>query len=248
MIRFFGGAVLAIGMGAFFASAPASAEQVPAEPALFVVQDVNRDTVPAGTPAAFWAAFGDSPRNEASREVDGQDVLFVPLILIALGDDMFALISTGASDCGGPCSGFNSVHYLHRMGADYHVTGEWMDVGATGRFGNPAFRWGQSDAIAASPVLYTEGGGTWQGYHCGYASLTELGPDGPVEIANIPIHYSNMGAVETGGTQVEGRISAAEQGRSFTVSYSGTESFTERYVRAEDGLYRLEGQSAVPSC
>lgn len=227
---------------------PTDAEQ-PSSRALFDVIDVNRDTVPPGTPEAFWTVFGPSPRNEAMREVDGQHIIYVPLALIPLPDGNVALVSTGANDCvGDACSGLNSIHYLRRENARYEVDGEWIDVGASGAFGNPAMRWGWTDAIADAPVLYTEGGGVWQGYACFHAALTELTEAGPVEIASIPIHYSDGGAVDTGDIALSGEIAAAEKGRSFTVGYTGSRTFSEHYVRDEEGRYRVAGGTQVPAC
>lgn len=230
-----------IGVVALTAALPAAAQ------GLFPVMDVDSDTVPAGTPAAFAAAFGPSPRNEAVRQIDGQTITYVPLALIPLGGGTIALISTGQSDCDGhACSGVNAVDYLRGTAADYEKAGEWLDVGAAGTWGNPAIRWGWTDAITGTPVLYTEGGGTWQGYTCTLAALTELRPTGPVEITSIPIAYSD--ASRDNGTTLEGRITAAERGRSFTVSYTGSRSFSERYVRRDDGRYTLEGRSQVETC
>lgn len=239
MLKSVGVAILA-----FAVALPAAAQ--PAQ-GLFPVMDVDRDTVPAGTPAAFAAAFGPSPRNEATRQVDGQTITYVPLTLIPLGGGTVALVSTGQSDCDGhACSGVNAVDYLRGTAADYEKAGEWRDVGASGTWGNPATRWGWTDAITGTPVLYTEGGGTWQGYSCTLAALTELRPDGPAEIASIPIAYSN--ASRDDGATLEGRITAAERGRSFTVSYTGSRRFSERYVRRDDGRYTLEGRSQVETC
>lgn len=225
---------------------PASAQE--AAP-LFPVTEVDRDTVPAGTPEAFWAVFGESPRNEAERTVKGEKITFVPLTLIRLPGDVTALVSTGVSDCEAhACAGLNSVHYLRRdkSGADYVKAGEWLDVGMSGTWGSPATRWGWTDAITGTPVLYTEGGGTWQGYSCAGAALTELGPKGPVEIARIPVYYSDTGS--DNGSTLRGTITAAEQGRSFTVTYAGSETFSERYVRGTDGTYKLEGKTRMKTC
>lgn len=231
-----------------FATPAAGAEQT-APASIIEVQDVDRDTVPAGTPEAFWAAFGENLKNEADRTVDETTYTYVPLALIPLPGGKTALVSTGASECTGhACSGLNSVHYLERKGARYTVTGEWLDVGTSGTFGNPALYWGWSEAIAAAPVLYTEGGGTWQGYSCAFAVLTELAATGPAEIASIPIYYTDEGARETNSTVVKGQITAAEKGRSFTVTYTGTRTFSERYVRGADGTYKVAGKSRVPTC
>ena len=173
----------------------------------------------------------------------------MPLALIPLPDGNGALVSTGDNDCvGDACSGLNSIHYLGRENARYEVDGEWIDVGASGAFGNPAMRWGWTDAIADAPVLYTEGGGVWQGYACFHAALTELTEAGPVEIASIPIHYSDGGAVDTGDIALSGEIAAAEKGRSFTVGYTGSRTFSEHYVRDEEGRYRVAGGTQVPAC
>ncbi len=216
---------------------------------LFPVARVDRDTVPAGTPAAFAAAFGPSPRNEAVRQVGGERITYVPLALIPLGGGNVALISTGQSACTGhACSGVNAVQYLRGSAADYEKVGDLVEVGAAGTWGNPATSWGWTDAITGTPVLYTEGGGTWQGYTCALAALTELRPAGPVEIASIPIAYSYDGANGTGATTLEGRITAAERGRSFTVVYTGSRRFSERYVRRDDGRYTLDGRSQVETC
>lgn len=218
--------------------------------ALFKVEDVNRDTVPAGTPAAFWAAFGESPKNEAERTVDDVKFTYVPLTLIPLPDGKTALISTGASECTGTaCSGKNSVHYLQGDKASYKVTGEWLDVGSAGVAGNPALRWGWTDAIESSPMLYTEGGGTWQGYSCSYASLTRLGATAPEDVAQFPVYYSDGGANENNPVEYTGEITSTEKGRSFTVTYTGSKTFSERYVLGSDGKYTLaSGESRVPTC
>ncbi len=225
--------------------------------ALFEVVEVNRDTVPAGTPEAFEAAFdentriGTGPWYETVRELDGQRFTFVPLTLIPLSDGRSALVSTGASDCTGQaCSGRNTVHYLRRASAGYAVDGEWLNVGASGVVGNPATRWGRMDAIADDPVLYTEGRGVWQGHACAYASLTRLTAAGPVEIARLPVHYSNGGASEAESDIVtlSGSIVAAVKDKEFTVRYTGSQDFSERYVRGADGQYRLEAPSGMPRC
>lgn len=249
-MKFLGVTISVLAMSA----APAMAETT-AKPALFAVADVNRDTVPPGTPEAFRAAFGKSLSNDVTRAVDEQNYNFVPLTLIPLSGGKTALVSTGASECTGHvCGGLNSVHYLQpssgksATASRYAVAGEWMDVGASGTFGNPALRWGWTDAIANAPVLYTEGGGVWQGYACSYAVLTELTPAGPVEIASIPVHYSDGGAKETGASAYDGTITSSVKNQSFTVTYTGSKTITEQYRRNENGTYELKGKTKIPQC
>ena len=236
------------------ATLASAAAFVPAALAQSVIEtrDVNRDAVPAGTPAAFVVAFPDAERNEAVREVGEDAYSFVPLAFIPLSDTRVALVSTGANDCTGQaCTGLNAVHYLsHDAGEPrypYSLQGEWLDVGAVGVMGNPALQWGWSRAITEHPVLFTEAGGVWQGRACGYAVLTELTPSGPKDIARIPTSFSDA-SVEGGDPGVEGVITSAEKGRSFTVSYTGSASFDEVYKRGADGEYRVDGTSRVPTC
>lgn len=219
---------------------------------LIEIQNVDRDAVPAGTPAAFAVAFPDAQRNEAVREVGKDTYSFVPLGFIPLTETLVALVSTGANECRGQaCTGLNAVHYLaHDAGAPrypYSLQGEWLGVGAAGVVGNPALRWGWTPAIADNPVLYTEAGGVWQGRACGYALLTELTPSGPVDIARIPAFFSDA-STEGGDPGVEGVITTADKGRSFTVSYTGSARFNETYKRGADGQYRLDGKSRVTTC
>ncbi|WP_266031360.1 hypothetical protein [Brucella intermedia] len=226
---------------------------VSSEKPLIEMTDVDRDTVPAGTPAAFEVAFPQASQNEAVRKIGDDNFHFVPLAFIPLSDTRTALVSTGANECtGAACSGMNAVHYLdHEAGEPrypFTLRGEWLNVGAVGSVGNPAERWGWSSDISDVPVLYTEGGGGGQGLFCYYAILTELTDSGPVELARIPIEYSNASS-DDNSAQINGAITAAEKGRSLTVSYkSGTETFQEIYHRAEDGRFRLDGQTRVPSC
>jgi|GEM_PF-404115 len=247
-------AVAAVTAVIFMAS---SAQAATTDEGLFEVKDVERDTVPAGTPAAFEAAFAQNTHGgpgrwyEVVRVIDGDSVTFVPLTLVPLPDGMTALVSTGASDCSAQaCTGRNSVHYLERHAGSYKVAGAWLNVGARGTMGNPAQRWGWTDAIGAGPVLYTEGGGVWQGYACSFATLTHLTPGGPVEIATFPVHYSNSGASADGQklVKVDGRIISAQKDKSFTVHYTGSKAFSERYVVGSDGRYAVEGVTHFPKC
>ncbi|MET4685270.1 hypothetical protein [Brevundimonas faecalis] len=242
--------VIACGLAALVPAA-AFAHSAP-KSSLFEISDVDRDAVPAGTPAAFYVAFPNADRNEAARQVGEDSFSFVPLAFIPLSDTRVALVSTGANDCTGQaCSGLNAVHYLDHPAGEprypFTLSGEWLDVGAAGVVGNPAQRWGWTQAIADAPVLYTEAGGTWQGRSCGYAVLTELKEAGPVEIARIPVYFSDASSDEA-AAEVEGTITAAEKGRSLTVSYRGSGAFDETYRRGPDGVFRLQGESRVPAC
>lgn len=243
--------VMAAVGAATLASGAALAQPAGVQP-LIETQDVDRDSVPAGTPAAFSVAFPNAERNAAEREIGEDSYSFVPLAFIPLSDTVVALVSTGANECmGQACTGLNTVHYLsHDAGEPrypYVLKGEWMDVGSVGVNGNPAALWGWTSAIADNPVLYTEAGGSWQGRSCGYAVLTELTPTGPVEIARLQTYFSDA-STEDGDPGAEGVITAAEKGRSFTITYKGADTFSETYRRAADGQFRLDGKSRLPAC
>lgn len=230
------------------AANPASAGA--AQPgALFDIVDVARDTVPAGTPAAFEAVF-DAPsiRTDAIRQIEGETFVFVPLALLPLSPTRVALVSTAVNECTAPrCAGRTAIHYLdHEEGrprSPYRQGGEWLDVGARNASGRPVTRWGHTDAIATAPVLYTEAPSPTPGSACTTAVLTELAPAGPVEIARFPVRRGDGAA----GT-LDGRIVAADKGRSFTLSYTGKQAFEETHVRSEDGRFRPATASRVPAC
>ncbi|MDJ0275895.1 hypothetical protein QLH51_03645 [Sphingomonas sp. 2R-10] len=223
---------------------------LPAQPrALFEIVDVDRDAVPAGTPAAFETVFAaPSIRTDAIRRIDGETFTFVPLALIPISPTRVALVSTAANECTAPqCAGRTSVHYLDhdegRPSYPYQAAGEWLDAGVKTTAGRPVARWGHTDAITAVPVLYTEAPTRAPGSACTMAVLTELAPAGPVEIARFPVRRGDGGSAA-----LAGRIVAAEKGRSFTLAYTGAQAFDETYVRGDGGRYRPVAASRVSGC
>lgn len=233
MIRLFGVSILAL-----IASSGAATAQTAAPDPLFEVAETDPDAAGRSARQAFARAFdtGEGP----TRTMEGKRYTFSPLALIDIDGELVALVSVGenADDCH-PCSGVNAVHYL----SEGEIVGEWFDIGATGTFGGAAGRWGVSRAIAASPVLYTEGGGTWQGYTCTWATFTELRPEGPREMVDgIPVGYSGD------GTEINGAVTSASPGERFMVTYSGSRAFSETYVR-DGASYRLaSGETAMTTC
>lgn len=207
-----------------------------------------QDEAPASPLAdeAFGTAFPDGPVHR--REDRNYD--FRPLATVDLGGGRIALLSTGVlRDAGHSGDGLNAIHYLARRDGRLHVVGRWFGLGAGGSHGASATRWGVTRALSEWPILYTEGGGTWQGCSISVAVLTELRPDGPADVADLQVFYSDAG---TGWTtpprEVHGAIVRAEPGRAFTVRYHGSESFEETWVR-DGSRYRLAGgDSRVPGC
>jgi hypothetical protein len=139
------------------------------------------------------------------------------------------LVSEGYIEMGAHGTpGVIAVHYLRPEGAGFAVRRAFPTAVEAGSQGDMA-DWSISRAFTDLPTIYTEGGGTWQGYTCVVATLTELRPDGPAQIASIPTYYDNAGV---GGRvrRFEGRIANIRRGASFDVVFTGTARFTEHYI------------------
>jgi hypothetical protein len=144
-------------------------------------------------------------------------------------------------------AGAIAVHYLAPAEDGFALVRDFpeaVEVGSSGELSD----WSVSDKFSDLPVIQAEGGGTWQGYTCSYAVLSELTPRGPIELARIQTAYDDSGAKETGAQSIEGKIGEIAKGKSFVVRYGGTRSFVERYVRRGDRFVREGGKSQVPEC
>jgi len=102
-----------------------------------------------------------------------------------------------------------------------------------------------SAKFGALPVIYAQGGGTWQGYTCGWTTLTELRPGGPAELVRVMTLYSDGSRDD--GESTEGKIADIVPGRSFAVNFTGSRNFTARYERRGD-RYVLAGGEALEGC
>ena len=102
--------------------------------------------------------------------------------------------------------------------------------------------------MGTDPVIFTEGGGTWQGCTMSTGTLTALRASGPVELASIALSYDNSGGAGE-IMNIEGRIANVVPGRSFDVVYSGSRAFTETYVLTGD-KFALQGggESQMQGC
>jgi len=216
---------------------------------LIAIHDVDARAVNPLAREAFRAVYGRAA--PVRRTYDGGEYDFEPIAAVALGGGRIALVSTGVfTEAAHASSGVNAVHYLVRERGRLRVVGRWFGLGAEGSHGRSANRWGATRALSRWPIVYTEGGGTWQGCTVAFATLTELRPAGPVDVASFPVGYSNAGMVEPRDAEdVEGAVTEAVPDRSFTVRYSGTRRLSETYVRVRD-RYRLRGggESRVPGC
>ncbi len=136
-----------------------------------------------------------------------------------------------------------AIHYLRQDATGLHVTRALplaIESGSSGQF----MEWRIDNRFGSLPVVYVVGGGTWQGYSCVMATLTELRPDGPAQLAAIELMASNEGAVPPEESEATaGKIVDVVPGRSFVVRYTGTRNFDARYVRRGDRYVPERGQT-----
>lgn len=189
--------------------------------------------------AATRAAF---PAGPAGQTDSGSRIDYQPGTLV---DAPFGpvLVSEGrVADAAHVDSGYVGAFYLRADGTGFALAKAYPEAVKSGSFG-------QMSEIAVSakfsdlPVVYAQGGGTWQGYTCSWTTLTELRPEGPAELVSFMDSYSNEGAVEDGGESTSGKIADIVPGRSFNVRFTGSRTFTASYVR-RGNRYVLEGGEA----
>lgn len=200
---------------------------------------------------AFEAAFGSRGEAVVSVASDGadEDVRFAPgrLVWLPFGP---VLVSEGkVQDPAHASAGKIAVHYLKPAGDRFEVARAFPAAVATGSNGEVA-SWSLNPRFSNWPVIAAQGGGTGQGYTCSWLTLTELRPDGPARIANVPLLYDDRRAKEDGtGRSIEGKILNINKNQSFDVVYSGSRAFSEHYVRGPSG-YAVAGtgKSTMETC
>lgn len=138
-------------------------------------------------------------------------------------------------------SGTLGVAYLDSSGDGFSLRKRWLKAGGwTTWGGEPDFS--ISTKFGSNPIVYTEGGGTWQGCTSSVAQLVELLPSGPTAVADF-VSYGLQS-----GRNVKGTISNIKPNVSFDVVYTGGKRIVERYVKRA-GKYRLvNGKSKVETC
>jgi hypothetical protein len=156
------------------------------------------------------------------------------------------LVSEGrAVDAPHVAAGRIDIAYLAPAEGGFTVAKRYPAAIRAGSFGRMD-DWSVSNAFSNLPVIVAEGGFTGQGYTCGMTTLTELRPDGPATIGEIQTVYDDSGAKLEGAQTYEGAITDVVNGQGFTVHYTGTKSFDDRYVM-KDGRYVLQGTSSLPA-
>ncbi|MFL6863705.1 MAG: SHOCT domain-containing protein [Allosphingosinicella sp.] len=215
--------------------------------------DVRTLPPPAQLAKAFEAAFGKPPPATIALPPGAEDgaetVAYTPgrLIEASYGP---VLVSEGkVPDAAHVNAGRIAVHYLRPEGDHFAVVRAFPAAVAAGSFGSVG-KWSVSPRFSGWPVIATQGGGMWQGYACSNLTLTELRPDGPVDLVTVPLTYDDTGAKTDGsGVAISGKLINIVQNQSFDVVYSGSRAFSEHYVRTATG-YALAGggKSGMETC
>lgn len=210
-----------------------SASASPADPLATLPPNARLDL-------AETAAF---PAGRRFTTPEGSRIEYEPGMLI---DTPFGpvLVSQGSvPDAAHVESGHVGIFYLAPQGRGYRVVKSLPDAIQSGSFGQMSSL-SVSNKFATLPMVFAQGGGTWQGYSCSWTSLTELQPGGPVEVANFLDSYSNGGAIVDGDSEeTTGTIVNIVKDKSFDVRFTGARSFTAHYVR-QGGKYVLQGGEA----
>lgn len=196
----------------------------------------------AASDAPHLAELGDPETVQAAND---ETVVYTPkqLIQTVFGP---VLISEGTvTNASHASSGKVAVYYLNADGKTVRKAFvPALESGSFGQIGGLSVR----TDLGPNPVVLVEGGGTWQGYSCGFTTPVELTPEGPVTSPAILTAYSYSGAVEGGAIEYEGQIRPRPDGKGFDVVYSGEgKSFTETYLR-KGKTYSGPETSQMPTC
>jgi Short C-terminal domain len=200
---------------------------------------------------AFEAAFGSRGEAAVTVQSDGasEDVRYAPGRLIWLPFGPVLLSEGKVQDPAHVSAGKIAIHYLRPAADRFEVARAFPAGVSTGSFGQVA-HWSVSPRFSTWPVVVSEGGGTWQGYTCSWLTLTELRPDGPAEVARVPLAYDDKGAKEdeADAVSIDGKILNVVKNQSFDVVYSGSRAFSEHYVRSGDRYAVAGGESTMRTC
>ncbi len=203
------------------------------EPNLSLVAPGAIRTLPAAEQLtfAFRTVFGGL--RTPTVWIEGSIVAYEPERLLWYGDRAVLItVGTNRTDCHA-CAGALGVHYLRAAGNRFELIGSWPAAVEGWGYGAPPQIWSISNRFTRHPAIYAEGHFMGQGIICRSATLTELGPDGPVRSDLIWTGYSNEGATDEAERlqDLNGAIADIRRDRSFEVRFTGTDRFTERYVR-----------------
>ena len=178
------------------------------------------------TSDAFKMAFG---LNTPSQNTMLNDMKYSVGKLVDVGDEK-VLVSIGSGDLPHANGGIVRMDYFKPNNDVFEYQPKLNKTVESGSFGQIG-DWGVNYKLGTNPVVFIEGGGTWQGTTCSFTTLVELTPNGANEVFNALTSFSNDGAVESGGDNLEGKITNIQKGKSFDVVYTGTKNITVHYEK-----------------
>jgi len=201
--------------------------------------------------AAFQAAFGKGGSVVLKKQGQMKEsVKYTPGDLV---NAPFGTVLLSPGEVVSPAhmsSGKLAAIYLTRTANGFTVAKKFVPAAETGSNGQIA-DWSVNRSLGDLPVVTVDGGGTWQGCTVSMTTLVELTPDGPKQLASLPMSYDNSGAVPEGQspTRISGRIENIKTGKSFDVVYFGSKDFTEHYVRKDEAYVLADGgKSRMQTC
>jgi hypothetical protein len=218
--------------------------------ALLLVSSTAAPAADEQLASAFRVAFGKGGSVVLKKQGEMKEsVRYTPGDLV---NAPFGIVLLSPGEVVSPAhasSGKMAAIYLTKTDKGFTVEKKFVPATETGSFGKIG-EWSVSRSFGELPVVTVDGGGTWQGCTVSITTLVELTPDGPKELATVPMTYDNSGAVTEGTPQqINGRIEKIVPGKSFDVVYFGSKDFTERYERRGD-KYVLAGggESRMQTC
>jgi len=204
------------------------------------------------TAAAFHAAFGKGESVLLKKQGQlKENVKYTPgeLVQAPFGP---VLLSLGeVQDASHVNSGKLAIVYLKRSEKGFEVLRKFVPAAEAGSFGK-IVDWSVSRSFGDYPVVTLNGAGNWQGYKCSSTTLVELRPEGPRQLATLPMTYDDSeAAAGKKATQITGSIDNIQPGKSFEISYFGfgSKDFKDRYVRKGDAYVLASGgKSKMQTC
>lgn len=183
------------------------------------------------------------PSEKPLRDAEGAEWVFLNHKTVPIHDG-FALISEGQLLEGSGShvtSGRLDVFYFGSGNNPQYVRERYPEAVTIGSFGAIG-EWAVVDKFTDNPVIYASGGFTGQGITEGCSSLTELTADGPKLVALIPDYYGGT-SFDGKEFETEGKISKISKGKSFYVTYSGSQTGELHYTW--DGSNFITSDEAV---
>jgi hypothetical protein len=204
------------------------------------------------TAAAFHAAFGKGESVLLKKQGQlKENVKYTPGELVQAPFGPVLLSPGEVQDASHVNSGKLAIVYLKPSGKGFEVVRKFVPAAEVGSFGK-IVDWSVSKSFGDYPVVTLNGAGIWQGYKCSSTTLVELRPEGPRQLATLPMTYDDSeAAAGKKATQITGSIDNIQPGKSFEISYFGfgSKDFKDRYVRKGDAYVLASGgKSKMQTC